>query len=62
MCRKDPTCRSLTYGAAVHWALDFARKASDLSIDILDLRSLLPLDYEAIRSSAMRTGKILDAS
>ena len=49
----------ITYGAAVHWALDFAGKHPDLSIDILDLRSLLPLDYEAIRSSAMRTGKIL---
>jgi 2-oxoisovalerate dehydrogenase E1 component len=49
----------ITYGAGVHWAIDFANAHPDMSIDILDLRTLLPLDYEAIRSSVMRTGKVL---
>ena len=31
----------------------------DVSIDILDLRSLLPLDYDAIRAAVQRTGKVL---
>jgi 2-oxoisovalerate dehydrogenase E1 component len=31
----------------------------DISIDILDLRTLLPLDYDAIRASVKRTGKVL---
>ena len=31
----------------------------DISIDILDLRTLLPLDYDAIRTSVNSTGKVL---
>ncbi|RYY47589.1 MAG: dehydrogenase [Chitinophagaceae bacterium] len=49
----------ITYGAGVHWALEYAEKNKDLSIDILDLRTLLPLDYDAIRGSVERTGKVL---
>ena len=49
----------ITYGAAVYWALETAEKNRDLSIDILDLRTLLPLDYEAIYASVARTGKVL---
>jgi 2-oxoisovalerate dehydrogenase E1 component len=43
----------------VHWAIDYASKHPDVSIDILDLRTLLPLDYDAIRESVQRTGKVL---
>lgn len=49
----------ITYGAGVHWALDFQQKNPTYSIDIIDLRTLLPLDYDAIKSSVMRTGKVL---
>jgi 2-oxoisovalerate dehydrogenase E1 component len=49
----------ITYGAGVHWALDYAAAHPELSIDILDLRTLLPLDYPAIRSAVARTGKAL---
>jgi 2-oxoisovalerate dehydrogenase E1 component len=49
----------ITYGAGVHWALDYAKENPNLSINILDLRTLLPLDYEAIRSCVNRTGKVL---
>ena len=49
----------ITYGAGVHWAMEYARTHPNLSIDILDLRTLLPLDYTAIRSSVGRTGKAL---
>lgn len=49
----------ITYGAGVHWAEDYAKKHSEISIDILDLRTLLPLDYEAIRQSVQRTGKVI---
>ena len=49
----------ITYGAGVHWALDYAAAHPGLSIDILDLRTLLPLDYEAIRGAVARTGKVL---
>lgn len=49
----------ITYGAGVHWAKDYAAKHPELSIDILDLRTLSPLDYEAIGASVKRTGKVL---
>ncbi|RYD59466.1 MAG: dehydrogenase [Sphingobacteriales bacterium] len=49
----------ITYGAGVHWATEYAAQHTDTSFDILDLRSLLPLDYDAIRASVQRTGKVL---
>jgi 2-oxoisovalerate dehydrogenase E1 component len=49
----------ITYGAAVHWAEDYAAEHPEISIDILDLRSLAPLDYAAIRSAVQRTGRVL---
>lgn len=49
----------ITYGMGVHWATDYAAQHPDLSIDILDLRTLLPLDYDAIKASVLRTGKVL---
>ncbi len=49
----------ITYGMGVHWAMEYAKKHTDISIDILDLRTLLPLDYEAIKAAVQRTGKVL---
>jgi 2-oxoisovalerate dehydrogenase E1 component len=49
----------ITYGAGVHWAETYAVEHPEISIDILDLRTLLPLDYEEIEKSVQRTGKIL---
>lgn len=49
----------ITYGSGVHWATDYATQHPDVSIDILDLRTLLPLDYDAIRAAVERTGKVL---
>jgi len=49
----------ITYGLGVHWASEFAAKHTEISVDILDLRSLMPLDQDAIRSSVERTGKVI---
>ncbi|MBS1747697.1 MAG: dehydrogenase E1 component subunit alpha/beta [Bacteroidetes bacterium] len=49
----------ITYGSGVHWALEYAMQHQDISIDIVDLRTLLPLDYDAIQTSVRRTGKVL---
>lgn len=49
----------ITYGAGVHWAEDYAAEHTHISIDILDLRTLLPLDYKAIEQVVKRTGKVL---
>jgi 2-oxoisovalerate dehydrogenase E1 component len=49
----------ITYGAGVHWATQYALQHQNISFDIVDLRTLLPLDYPAIKASVARTGKIL---
>lgn len=49
----------ITYGMGVHWAMEAADKHPDISIDILDLRTLLPLDTEAIYASVRKTGKVI---
>lgn len=49
----------ITYGSGVHWAEEYARQHPETSIYILDLRTLLPLDYDAIRESVSATGKVL---
>jgi 2-oxoisovalerate dehydrogenase E1 component len=49
----------ITYGAGVQWATEYALENQHVSFDILDLRTLLPLDYNAISSSVARTGKVI---
>ena len=49
----------ITYGAGVHWALTLAAEKPEISFHILDLRTLLPLDYEAIREAVAKTGKVI---
>ena len=49
----------ITYGAGVHWAMDYAKNHTDISIYILDLRTLLPLDHDAIGNAVAATGKVL---
>ena len=49
----------ITYGAGVHWAMDYTKNHPDISIYILDLRTLLPLDYTAIKDAVKATGKVL---
>ncbi|MEM6522582.1 MAG: dehydrogenase E1 component subunit alpha/beta [Bacteroidota bacterium] len=48
----------ITYGMGVHWALEAADQF-DVSIDIVDLRTLLPWDKEAVMSSVKKTSKVL---
>jgi 2-oxoisovalerate dehydrogenase E1 component len=49
----------ITYGAGVHWVMEYQRNHPDVSLYIVDLRSLLPLDYEAIKQAVAQTGKVL---
>jgi 2-oxoisovalerate dehydrogenase E1 component len=49
----------ITYGAGVHWATALASERAEISFDILDLRTLLPLDYDAIRETVAKTGKVI---
>ncbi len=49
----------ITYGMGVHWALQYIKENPNISIDLLDLRTLAPLDYEAIKKTVIKTGKVL---
>lgn len=52
----------ITYGGTLHQCLDAARivaREDGLSVEVLDLRTLLPLDREAILATARKTGKAL---
>ncbi|MFM6946972.1 MAG: thiamine pyrophosphate-dependent enzyme [Flavobacteriales bacterium] len=49
----------LTYGLGVHWALEATAQRPGVSVEILDLRTLLPLDQKAIIAAASKTGRVL---
>lgn len=49
----------ITYGAGVHWALETLQELSEVSADLIDLRTLMPLDTEAIFASVKKTGRVV---
>ena len=49
----------ITYGTGVHWALETLKELPDLNADLIDLRSLMPLDTESIYTSVRKTGKVI---
>jgi 2-oxoisovalerate dehydrogenase E1 component len=49
----------ITYGSGLHWAKEYQEQHPERSLHILDLRTLAPLDYAAIREAVARTGKVL---
>jgi 2-oxoisovalerate dehydrogenase E1 component len=49
----------ITYGMGVHWALEYLEAHPDISADLIDLRTLSPLDTEAIYSSVKKTGRAI---
>lgn len=49
----------ITYGSGVHWALEHLENNPHISADLLDLRTLQPLDQEAILATAKKTGRVI---
>lgn len=49
----------ITYGMGVHWALETLGQHDEISADLIDLRTLVPLDQEAIFNSVKKTGKAI---
>lgn len=49
----------ISFGAGVHWALETLTNNPEISADLLDLRSLQPLDTEAIYASVKKTNKVI---
>lgn len=48
----------ITYGMGVHWAREIVEK-HNLDVAILDLRTLLPLDLEAVYATVRKTGRVI---
>jgi 2-oxoisovalerate dehydrogenase E1 component len=49
----------ITYGFGVHWALEVLEKNPNIDADLIDLRSLMPLDEETIFASVRKTGRAI---
>ena len=49
----------ISYGAGVHWALETLEKNPTISADLIDLRTLQPLDVETLYASVRKTGKAI---
>lgn len=49
----------ISYGAGVHWALETLSKHETIAADLIDLRTLQPLDTEAIYKSVKKTGRVI---
>ena len=60
IAREGDEATVIAYGSAVHLALDAAEALGE-SVEVVDLRTLCPLDSETILASARKTGKVLVA-
>ncbi|WP_264530070.1 dehydrogenase E1 component subunit alpha/beta [Flavobacterium sp. N502540] len=49
----------IAFGATVHWALETLNKNAEIKADLIDLRTLQPLDTETIFNSVKKTGKVI---
>ena len=49
----------ISYGAGIHWVLELLKNDTNISLDLIDLRTLQPLDVETIYKSVKKTGKAL---
>ncbi|MGB5417410.1 alpha-ketoacid dehydrogenase subunit alpha/beta [Algibacter sp.] len=49
----------ISYGAAIHWVLETLDNNPDISADVIDLRTLQPLDVDTIYNSVKKTGKAI---
>ncbi len=49
----------ISYGAAIHWVLETLHNNPTINADVIDLRTLQPLDIETIYSSVKKTGRAI---
>jgi len=56
--REGSQASIITYGACVHWALNYVEEEK-LDVEVIDLRSLMPLDRESLITSVKKTGRAL---
>ena len=49
----------VTYGLGVHWGLEVLKEEKYVGIELIDLRTLAPLDYETVMASVKKTGRVV---
>jgi len=59
LVREGSDITIISYGLAVHWALNILDNHEYISADLIDLRTLVPLDRDLIIDSVMKTGKVI---
>jgi 2-oxoisovalerate dehydrogenase E1 component len=59
LVREGTDVTIISYGAAVHWALDVLDENKEIKADVIDLRTLQPLDTETIYLSVKRTNRAI---
>lgn len=59
LIRTGDSISVVTYGAGVHWALEILEKHPEINADVIDLRTLQPLDIETVYTSVKKTGKLI---
>jgi 2-oxoisovalerate dehydrogenase E1 component len=59
MLREGSDITIVSYGAGIHWALETLNELPEVSADLIDLRTLMPLDSEAIFASVKKTGRVI---
>ena len=59
LIREGSEVTIISYGAGVHWAIDTLKNNPNIKADLIDLRTLQPLDVETIYTSVMKTGKAI---
>ncbi|MGB1170238.1 MAG: transketolase C-terminal domain-containing protein, partial [Flavobacteriaceae bacterium] len=59
LIREGSEVTIISYGAGVHWAIDTLKNNPNIKADLIDLRTLQPLDVETIYTSVRKTGKVI---
>lgn len=59
MLKRGKDITIITYGAGVHWALETLNNNHEISADLIDLRSIQPIDYECIMDSVKKTNRAI---
>ncbi|WP_420317118.1 alpha-ketoacid dehydrogenase subunit alpha/beta [Ekhidna sp.] len=57
-CKEGTDLTIITYGMGVHWALQSANQSGH-SIEVIDLRTLLPWDKDTVKGSVEKTGRVI---
>ena len=59
MLKRGEDVTIITYGAGVHWAFETLNNNHEISADLIDLRSIQPIDYECIMDSVKKTNRAI---